>query len=68
MQITVTVPHFATFTSASNFKDPLEFHPERWLGHPRYADDDFAACQPFSIGSRGCIGKVLNSLKLLFAC
>lgn len=39
------------------FKDPLEFVPERWLGDERYADDQRAAMQPFSVGPRDCVGK-----------
>ena len=34
------------------------FAPERWLGDNRFANDDLAACQPFSLGPRGCLGKV----------
>ncbi len=71
----------STGRSARNFKDPLNFVPERWLQNLpkledrdkssaeqfkstdddfslRYANDDFAASQPFAIGSRGCLGKV----------
>lgn len=76
----------STGRSARNFKDPLNFVPERWLQiepsasndattRPpqlrsqsatddefslRYANDDFAASQPFAIGSRGCLGKVIH--------
>lgn len=36
----------------------MTFAPERWLGGERYSGDDLAASQPFSMGARGCIGKV----------
>ncbi|KAH7138814.1 cytochrome P450 [Dendryphion nanum] len=53
----VSTPHLAMYTSSKFFKDPLEFHPERWLGDERYADDNRAALQPFSVGARDCLGK-----------
>ena len=39
------------------FKDPLAFVPERWMGDDKYKDDQHAALQPFSVGSRDCLGK-----------
>lgn len=39
---------------SANFKDPLAFKPERWLGKD---GDTLDASQPFSLGSRGCVGK-----------
>ncbi|PVH82038.1 cytochrome P450 monooxygenase-like protein [Cadophora sp. DSE1049] len=52
----VATSHLGTYHSSRNFKDPLEFHPERFLGDKRYAGDDLAALQPFSVGPRNCIG------------
>lgn len=46
-----------------NFHRPDDFVPERWLPnkdpYSEFADDDRAACQPFSLGTRNCIGKKL---------
>ncbi|KAK7182615.1 cytochrome P450 [Paraphaeosphaeria sporulosa] len=53
----VSAPHLAMSTSASNFKDPLSFVPERWLGDPRFESDKRHAVQPFHVGPRDCIGK-----------
>lgn len=53
----VSAPHLAIYSSAKYFKDPLEFRPERWTGDERYADDNRAAMQPFSVGARDCLGK-----------
>ncbi|RYP29493.1 hypothetical protein DL767_006683 [Monosporascus sp. MG133] len=39
--------------------DPKSFHPERFLGDPRFANDRLDAMQPFSTGPRNCIGKNL---------
>ncbi|KAL9108200.1 MAG: hypothetical protein Q9187_008323, partial [Circinaria calcarea] len=53
----VGVSHWASTHSLKNFRDPYKFVPERWLDDPRYADDNKAALQPFSLGPRNCIGK-----------
>ncbi|KAL1796932.1 hypothetical protein ACET3X_005472 [Alternaria dauci] len=55
--ITVSASHYAMYTSPRNFTDPLCFIPERWTDDARFADDDRAALQPFSVGPRDCIGK-----------
>jgi cytochrome P450 len=45
------------------FRNPLEFHPERWLPHThplyddRYANDNLKAFFPFSLGPRQCTGR-----------
>ena len=52
--------HLSASRSALNFGDPDQFIPERWLPNPdaRYSNDDRSAAQPFSVGVRGCLGKV----------
>jgi len=55
----VCVIPYAMFMSPTNYKDPYSFIPERWLGDPKYVNDDKNAFQPFSFGPRGCIGKNL---------
>lgn len=50
----VTIAPMVAALDPANFKDPLEFKPERWLGK---GDDILAASQPFSLGARGCAGK-----------
>jgi len=45
--ISVGVNHWATYQSTANFRNPEDFVPERFLGDPEYANDNFAALQPF---------------------
>ncbi|MCJ1470805.1 hypothetical protein MMC07_009452 [Pseudocyphellaria aurata] len=57
-----TAVRFEQWTSGhskKNFRDPERFDPSRWLNNPRYADDRIDAVNPFSLGSRNCIGKKL---------
>ncbi|CCF36308.1 cytochrome P450 monooxygenase [Colletotrichum higginsianum] len=42
-----------------NFSMPDDFIPERWMGDERFVDDRTDAFQPFSFGSRNCIGRNL---------
>ena len=42
--------------SATNFRQPDDFIPERWI-EPGWESDKKKATQPFSLGPRGCIGK-----------
>lgn len=55
----VAVWQLAANYSARNFTEPDQFHPERYMNDKRFADDDLAARQPFSIGPRNCIGRNL---------
>lgn len=57
----VSVSHFPAYHSEKNFRDPEEFVPERWMGDPKYADDKRSSHQPFSFGSRNCLGKVRHN-------
>jgi cytochrome P450 len=45
--------------SPANFARPAEFLPERWLPSSPFPNDIKAAFQPFSVGPRSCIGKIL---------
>jgi cytochrome P450 len=51
------IPQLAMYTHPDNFRNPLEFIPDRWLGDARFKDDQRQALQPFSVGSRDCVGK-----------
>jgi len=45
------------YRSESNFKQALDFVPERWLGDERFTSDNKNAFQPFHVGPRDCLGK-----------
>ncbi|KUJ13551.1 cytochrome P450 [Mollisia scopiformis] len=51
------------------YKDPVSFHPERFLGDERFEDDDREALQPFHVGPRNCLGKNLayTEMRLILA-
>lgn len=56
----VGVHMLAAAHSALNFRRPMEFVPERWLGQSpdsEFAGDDKGGSQPFSYGLRSCAGK-----------
>ncbi|EFQ36365.1 cytochrome P450 [Colletotrichum graminicola M1.001] len=67
--VTVGGHIYSTHTSPMHFKNPLEFHPERWLGDAEYADDHLDAWAPFSVGPHNCVGKNLlfHEVRLLLA-
>jgi len=53
----ISIPIHVLQTSPRNFKRSTEFLPQRWLGDPEFEDDKRYCVQPFSVGSRDCIGK-----------
>jgi cytochrome P450 len=55
----IHLPQYVAFHLESNFTRPDEFHPERFLGAEEFAHDNYAIMQPFSVGSRNCIGRNL---------
>ncbi|KAL0933999.1 cytochrome P450 ClCP1 [Colletotrichum truncatum] len=46
------------------FKDPDEYHPERFLGDEKFATDNKNAFQPFHIGARNCLGRNLAYVEM----
>lgn len=55
IQTIVSTNPLAASMSAANFRDPWEFDPERWMGTE--SRDILDASQPFSLGSRNCLGQ-----------
>ncbi|CAO2657592.1 Nn.00g037180.m01.CDS01 [Neocucurbitaria sp. VM-36] len=68
-EMTVAAHHLVVYSSPKVFKDPLSFIPERWMGEEKYAADDRSALQPFSVGSRDCLGKNMayHEMRLILA-
>ena len=67
--ITIGVHPMATFMSPKHFKNPHEFHPERWLDDVKYKNDHLDAVEPFSYGPQNCLGKVcLRSILNIELC
>lgn len=65
----VSVHHFATYHSPSNFRDPDSFVPERWLGDPLYKADNRECFHPFGFGPRDCMGQsvAMYEMQLIMA-
>ncbi|KAA8647482.1 cytochrome P450 [Aspergillus tanneri] len=55
----VAIHHWATYHTQKYFTDPFGFHPERFLGDERFANDNFDILQPFNVGPRNCLGRNL---------
>lgn len=51
----MAVSQYPAFRSATNFSNPEEFVPERFLDK-HSAEDNLAAFQPFLVGRHQCIG------------
>ena len=53
----------SAYSMSPNFHRPTEFIPERWIDGPEgkgeFADDKRGVLQPFSMGTRNCIGRNL---------
>lgn len=56
LQTVVSTSTFAASMSSANFDRPWEFIPERWLEKSE-SSDALEASQPFSYGSRACLGR-----------
>ncbi|KAF2267484.1 cytochrome P450 [Lojkania enalia] len=69
--VNVQVAQYAAYHSSTNFKNPKEFVPERWLpeGQAEYGQDHKDILNPFSYGPRNCLGKNLayHEMRLILA-
>ncbi|KAF2462739.1 cytochrome P450 monooxygenase-like protein, partial [Lindgomyces ingoldianus] len=55
----VGVAQYPAYRSSRNFTDPDTYAPERFLGDPKYQNDNLSVIQPFSVGPRNCLGQGL---------
>lgn len=56
-QTGVQINQYAAYMSRRNFLSRSIFAPSRWLNDAQYAGDKRDVLQPFSVGTRNCIGK-----------
>lgn len=61
VQTIVSTNPFAASMSTENFHDPWVFDPKRWM--TAESDDVLDASQPFSLGSRVCLGQRYEQLR-----
>ena len=54
MQTEVYTSAWTLTHDEANFTEPYKFKPERWLPG---TEDTLEASQPFSLGTRGCLGR-----------
>lgn len=57
IQTYVAIHQWAIYRREEYFTDPNTYHPERFLGDPRFSNDQREAFQPFHFGPRNCIGR-----------
>ncbi|KAF2108459.1 cytochrome P450 monooxygenase-like protein [Lophiotrema nucula] len=62
--VSVGIAQYPAYRSSHNFTDPDRFAPERFLGDPKYEDDNRSIIQPFSVGPRNCIGQMLAQAEI----
>lgn len=59
---------YAIHHNEAYYPDPYTFIPERWIAGPENSSDNIERAQrawnPFSIGSRGCIGRGLALMEI----
>ncbi|KAK3348217.1 cytochrome P450 [Neurospora tetraspora] len=65
----VAVWQWATNHNEQHFLEAFEFHPERWMHDPRFANDRLDAVQPFNVGPRNCLGRnlAIAEMRLILA-
>ncbi|KAF1973472.1 cytochrome P450 [Bimuria novae-zelandiae CBS 107.79] len=63
------VHQWATYRSESNFHDANGYHPERWMGDPKFKNDRLDCVQVFSAGARRCPAELFSwcVIRLVFA-
>ncbi|OLN83352.1 Isotrichodermin C-15 hydroxylase 10 [Colletotrichum chlorophyti] len=65
----VMVSQWPIYHNEKYFSQSESFIPERWLGDPRFENDDRGALQPFSFGPRNCIGRnlAMSEMRVILA-
>ncbi|RSL59492.1 hypothetical protein CEP53_005776 [Fusarium sp. AF-6] len=60
----VAIHQWAMYHNAKHFKDPFTYHPERFLGDPKFGSDHKDVLQPFHVGPRNCLGRNLAYVEM----
>ncbi|KAL3452706.1 cytochrome P450 monooxygenase [Aspergillus insuetus] len=65
----VSIHQWALYRREAYFTVPNTYHPERFMGDARFANDRREAFQPFHFGPRNCIGRNLaySEMRLILA-
>ncbi|KAJ5204915.1 cytochrome P450 monooxygenase [Penicillium cinerascens] len=65
----LSIHQWALYRRHEYFKEPNTYHPERWMGDPRFESDRRDAFQPFHLGPRNCLGRNLaySEMRLILA-
>ncbi|OBR14494.1 Cytochrome P450 [Colletotrichum higginsianum IMI 349063] len=65
----VMVSQWPMYHNDEQFAQADSFIPERWLGDPRFENDNKGALQPFSFGPRNCIGRnlAMSEMRVILA-
>ncbi|KAI2791356.1 hypothetical protein POX_c04213 [Penicillium oxalicum] len=57
-------PQYCAGRYSQYFRDPHEFHPERWLNNPLFTSDQLNVVHPFLSGRQSCPGKQVAEMEL----
>ncbi|RAH67587.1 cytochrome P450 [Aspergillus aculeatinus CBS 121060] len=60
----IRAPQYCSGRYSRFFRDPHEFHPERWLDSPEYSSDDKSVVHPFLLGRQSCPGRQLAEMEM----
>ncbi|RSL91780.1 hypothetical protein BHE90_011521 [Fusarium euwallaceae] len=60
----VAIHQWAMYHNTKHFKDPFTYHPERFLGDPKFESDHKDVLQPFHVGPRNCLGRNLAYVEM----
>ncbi|PYI33825.1 cytochrome P450, partial [Aspergillus indologenus CBS 114.80] len=60
----IRAPQYCSGRYSRFFRDPHEFHPERWLDSLDYSSDDKKVVNPFLLGRQSCPGRQLAEMEM----
>ncbi|KAL2825499.1 cytochrome P450 [Aspergillus cavernicola] len=65
----LSVHHWALYRREDYFTESSSYQPERFLGHPKFENDQYEVLQPFHMGPRACLGRnfAYSEMRLIIA-